>query len=119
MSKANTCDGLAVAGKNGDVCDATEIQGDATQFGVAVEQIVGVGNERRALATESDVGGTKVRDGRDSGVRCDDAGFTDLQSRRGGPTEVRNRLPLMEDRLAVAADQGDFFCGDVEARAGC
>ena len=43
-------DGFAGGGEDGDVGDAAEIEGDAAEFGVAVEEIVGVGDERGALA---------------------------------------------------------------------
>jgi len=45
---------------------------------VAVEEIVGVGNERRALAPDGDVRGTKVGDRGDAGAGGDDGGFADL-----------------------------------------
>ena len=42
--------GLGGGGEDGDVGNAAEIQGNAAEFRVAVEQIVGVGDERGALA---------------------------------------------------------------------
>ena len=69
---------LGVCWEHGDVGDAAEIEGDAAEFGVAVEKIVGVGDERGALAAESDVGGAEVGDGGDAGAGGDDAGLADL-----------------------------------------
>ena len=72
MSKAKTCDGLHASREHGDVGDAAEIQRDAAEFGVAIEKIVGVGDERCALAAEGDVGGAEVGDGGDAGAGGDD-----------------------------------------------
>ncbi len=60
------------AGNDGDIGDAAEIERDAADFFVAVEQIIGVGNERSALTAEGDVGGPEVGDGGDAGARGDD-----------------------------------------------
>src|SRR5260370_35763838 len=82
--------GAGVEGKNlrrlrggrnhGDISDATHVERDAAEFWMAVEQIVSIGNERRALAAEGDVRRTKIADSRDACARGDDGRLTDLQS---------------------------------------
>ena len=95
------------SGNYGDVGDATEVERDAAEFGVAVEEIVDVRDEWRALAAERYVCGTKITNGGDIGARGDDGGFTDLQRGSSASAEIRNRLALMKDGLAVRADQRD------------
>src|SRR6266849_4485617 len=58
---------LAVARKNRDVGDAAKIERDATEFRMAVEKVVHIRNERRALAAEGDIRGAKIGDGGDCG----------------------------------------------------
>ena len=53
------------------VGDASEVEGNAAQLRVAVEKIVCVRNQRRALSTEGHVRGTKIADGGDAGARGD------------------------------------------------
>jgi len=96
--------GLGIRRDDGDVGDAAKIERDAAEFGMAVEEIVGEGNERSALAANGDVRGTEVCDGGDAGARGDDGGFADLQCGGGGMAEEWDRAALMEDGLAVAAD---------------
>src|SRR5260370_1888076 len=72
------------ARKNRDVADAAEIERDTAEFGVAIQEIVDVGNEGRALTTESDVRGTKVAHRGDSGAGGGDGWFADLVDRGGG-----------------------------------
>src|SRR2546426_2488874 len=76
---------LAGARKNRDVGDAAEIERDATELRVAVKKIVHIGDERRALATQNDVRGTKIADRRDARARGDDGSLADLQRRGSGP----------------------------------
>jgi len=95
---------LGARGDDGDVGNAAEIEGDAAEFGVAVEEIVGVGNERSSLAADGDVGGTKIGDGGDAGAGGDDGGFAELQRGGGGVAEEGDGAALVEDGLAVAAD---------------
>ena len=106
--------GSGVGGDDGDVGDAAEIERDTAEFGVAIEEIVGEGNERRALAADGDVRGTKIGDGGDAGAGGDDGGFADLQRGGGGMAEEGDGTALVEDGLAVAADEGDAGCGDAE-----
>src|SRR5712664_413870 len=95
--------------KDSDVSDASEIEGDAAEFRVAIEKIVRIGNERRALATEGDVSGTKIADRGDAGVRGDDGRLADLQRGGGGAPQKGDALALVENRLAVAANERDFL----------
>jgi len=93
---------------------------------VAVEEVVSVRNERSALAAESDVRGTKVGDGGDSSEGGDDGRFTDLQSRSdrrkclvtSGEWRARSVRSLVEDSLAVRADEGNICWRDAEFLAG-
>src|SRR6266571_3914686 len=96
---------LSGGGNHCDICDAAEIEGDAAEFGVAIEKVVDVGNERSTLAAEGHVRGTKVRDGGDAGAGGDDRGFADLQRGGGWRAEIRSWADLMKDRLAMAADE--------------
>ncbi len=101
--------GLGGGGDDGDVGDAAEIERDAAEFWVAIEKIVGVRDERRALAAESDVGGTKIADGGDAGAGGDDGWLADLQRGSRGRAEIGRGLALMKNGLAVAADKRDSF----------
>jgi len=99
---------------DGDVSDAAEIQGDAAEFFVTVEEIVGEGDERRALAAHGHVGWTEVGDGDDAREVGNDRTVTDLEGGRCGLAKERDRSALMKDRLAVAADEVNFVGGDTE-----
>src|SRR2546425_957603 len=92
---------------DGDVADAAKIQGDAPQLGVAKKKIVHVRDKRRALTAQGDVGRAKVTDGGDARSGSDDGRLADLKGRGGGVAEKGDGAALMEDRLAVAADQRD------------
>src|SRR5262249_29611744 len=108
--------------EDGDVGDAAEVERDAAEFGVAVEEIVDVGNERGALAAEGDVGGTKVSHSSDAGSSGDDRGLADLESGSSRSAEVgsmwrvasgewraRSHGTLVEDGLTVGADERNFL----------
>ena len=73
--------GLGAGGDDGDVGDAAEIERDAAEFFVAVEEIVCKGDERGALASGGHVGGAEVGDGGDAGASGDDGGFAYLECR--------------------------------------
>ena len=76
---------------------------------MAIEQIVGVWDERRALATEGDVGGAEVGDRGDAGACGDDVAVADLQGGGGRSTKILDGRALMKNRLAVIAEDRDFF----------
>ncbi len=109
---------FARSGQDGDVGDAAEVKRDAAEFWMAVQQIVGVRDERRALPAERDVGGAEVGDRGDAGARCDDTAVADLQRGGGRAAEILDRRTLMKDRLAVIAEDRDFFGRDAEVFAG-
>ena len=71
---------------------------------MAVEEVVGEGDERGALAAGGHVGWAEIADGGDAGAGGDDGGFADLESGSGGRTEIRNPWALMKDSLAVGGD---------------
>src|SRR6267154_3223439 len=85
---------------------------------MAVESVVGKGNEWRAIAAESEVGGAEVGNGSDAGTRGDDGAFADLESGSGWRAEVRGWRALMKNCLAVVADEIDFARCDAEFFAG-
>src|SRR5229473_3595115 len=58
--------------KNCNVGDAAKIERNSAEFRVSIKEIVHIRNKRRALATEGDVGGAKIADGRNAGPRSDD-----------------------------------------------
>src|SRR5579864_7726075 len=70
---------LRGGGKHGEVGDASDIEGDAAAARIAIKKIVDEGNERRALASCGDVGGTKIGDGGDAGALGDDGGLGELK----------------------------------------
>src|SRR5713101_1741123 len=109
---------LRIGGKNSDVSNAAEIERHAAEFGVAIEKIVGVGNEGRTLAAESDVCGAEVADGGNSAAGGDDGGFADLECRGGGPAQKSNGFPLVKDRLSVASDERNAARRDMKTAAG-
>jgi hypothetical protein len=98
---------FATGRKNGHIADASKVERNAAQFAVTIEKVVGIGNERRALAAESHVGKAKIADGGDARKGGDGRGITDLQSGGGRCAEEGNRLALMKDGLTVAADECD------------
>src|SRR5713226_5846617 len=99
--------GLGGYGKNCDIGDTAEVEGDAAEFRVAVEKIVRVGHERRALATESEVRGAKVANRRDAGTRGDDGWLANLKCGSRWRAKTLHGLALMENGLAVTADERD------------
>jgi len=72
------------------------------------------GDEWRAIAAESEVGGAEIGDGGDAGASGDDGAFADLESGGGWCSEVGHGFPLMENGLAVVADEIDFARRDAE-----
>src|SRR5437899_6041589 len=95
-------------GNDSDVGDTSEIERNAAELGVAIQEIVSVGNERRTLATKSNVRGAKIADGGDAGARGDDRCLANLKRGSRGRAKVLAREALMEDGLAVAADERYF-----------
>src|SRR5215472_7591229 len=85
---------------------------------MAVEGVVGEGDEGRALPAEGHVGGAEVGDGRDTRERGDDGTVTQLECGGDRLAKKISWLALMEDGLAVVADQVDLFRGDAEFLAG-
>src|SRR5882757_1922683 len=88
---------LSVGGNDGDVGDAADVEGDAAERGMAVESVVGEGDEWGAVAAESEVGGTEVGDGGDAGACGDDGAFADLESGSGWSAEVRDWRALVKN----------------------
>ena len=105
-------------GDDGDVGDAADVQGGAAAAGVAIEQVIAKGDERRALSAGGHVGGAKIADRGDAGERGDDGGLADLQCGGDVCAEEAGRAALMEDGLAVRADQADAAQRDAEFSAG-
>ena len=93
--------------QNSDIGDATEIKRNAAEFRVAVEQIVRVGHERRSLAPESEVRGAEVANRRDAGTRGDDGWLANLKCGSRWRAKTLHGLALMENGLAVTADERD------------
>ena len=105
-------------GHDGDVGDAADVQGDAAEFFVAVEGVVGEGNEWCSLTAESDVGGTEIADRGDAGEICNDGAVADLEGGGGRCSEEFCRCALVEDGLAVVADKGNLSGRNAELFAG-
>src|SRR5215510_2407063 len=74
---------FGVGGDDGEVGDTANVEADAAEFAVTVERVVGKGDERGALATEGDVGGTEIGDGSDAGEVGDDGAVTELERGSG------------------------------------
>ena len=110
--------GLGGFGDDGDVGDAADVQDGAAAAGVAIEQVIAKGDERRALAADGHVGGAKIAHGGDAGERGDDGGLADLQCGGDVCAEEAGRAALMEDGLAVRSDQADAAQRDAEFLAG-
>src|SRR5216684_65520 len=103
--------------KNCNVGYAPEIQRDAAEFRVAVKKIVHIRDERCALATESHIRGTKVADSCDARACGDNRWLANLQRRRSRGSKIGGRAALMENRLAVIADQFDALRRDAKLTA--
>src|SRR5579863_1360588 len=69
---------LRAGGNGGEVGDAADVLHDASDFAVAKEEIVKVGDERRACAASGHVGGAKVGDDRNAQAGRDHGGFAGL-----------------------------------------
>src|SRR5437667_1347404 len=95
---------LGGARKNGNVGDAAEIQRNTAQSRVAVEKIIDVGDERRALSAESHIRRPKIADSRNARAPGDHGRLSNLQSGCSWRPKVGNRASLMENGLAVAPD---------------
>src|SRR5690348_12552469 len=63
-----------------DISDSADIQRNAPEFRMAVEKIVHVRNERRALAAERHVRRTKITDRCNASARGDNGPFANLKS---------------------------------------
>src|SRR5216684_2550722 len=103
--------------KNCNVGYAPEIQRDAAEFRVAVKKIVHIRDERCALAAESNVRGTKIAYGCDARARGDNRRLSDLQSRRSWRSKIGSRSALMENRLAMTADNRHALWRDAKFTA--
>ena len=95
---------LGGARKDGNVGNPSEIQRNAAEFRVAVEKIIHVGNERRALPTERHIRGAKIANRWNARACSDDRWFANLQRGWCWRAKIRSRFSLMENRLAVAPD---------------
>src|SRR6185437_1906117 len=91
--------------EHGEVGDASDIERDAATTGIAIKKVVDEGNERRALASGGDVGGTKIGDGGDAGAFGDDGWLGKVKSGRNARAEKWAGRALMVERLAVRADE--------------
>jgi len=93
------------------VCDASDVLHDAAIAPMAAEHIIQDGNQRRALASHSHIGGTEIGNDRHAGPGSDDRRLSRLP-RTGDPSsEIRSRRALMVERLPVAANQLTFHPG--------
>ena len=90
--------GRASGRNHRDVGDAADVERDAAAPRVAEEQVIDVGDQRRALAAGGDVARAEIGDHRDAGALGEHGGFADLQSVGAA---------FVIDGLAVAADQLD------------
>ena len=91
-----------------EICNPADVEGNPPHMRMSIEQVVEIGNQRRTLAASSHVGGTEVRDHRNSGARCDNCGLAGLPCDcELFPQECRLRS-LMIERLPVATDQLRF-----------
>ncbi len=109
---------LGAGGDDGDIGDAAEIERDAADFFVAIEEVVGERDERGALASGGHVGGAEVGDGGDAGEVGDEGAVRDLECGACWLAQERNWLALMKDGLAVGGDQVEAFRRKVEFFAG-
>ena len=87
------------------VGDAADVLDRAAPARMAEEQVVGVRDQRRALAAGGDVARAEVRHGRDAGPLGDDGRLADLERRARVPPPGPSGLRKMADRLPVRADQ--------------
>src|SRR5713226_6039577 len=108
---------LAGTRKNRNVGYAPEIQRDAAEFRVAVEKIVHIRDERCALTAESNVCEAKIADGTDARACSDDRWLTNLQRRRSWRSKIESRPALMENRLAMTADNRHALWRDAKFTA--
>ena len=108
VSNANTSSSLRARGNHRDVRDPADIQRDAPDPLVPIEQIIDKRHERRALPARGHVGGTKIAHRGDARARRNHRRLADLQ-RRGDALSVETRWhALMKNSLPVRADHSDL-----------
>ena len=105
-------------GQDGHIGDAADVQGHSAHLFRSEQKIVNEGDQRRALAPGGHVAWPEVVDNRDLSSFGQDRPVADLQRRSHLPAQVIGRLGLVEDRLAVAADQLDRLRIDAGDLAG-
>ena len=88
-----------------EIADAAEVLHDAPVTAMAVEHVIEEGNQRRAFAAGSHVGGTKIGDHRHADLRRDHRRLAGLPGAGDAAPEKRRWRSLVIERLAVAADQ--------------
>ena len=113
---------VATGGEVGDVGDAANVLQGAGQGGVAEEQAVDVGYQRRTLAAGRDIARPEVADHGDAGELSDDRGRAQLQRRGVGPRrDVPERLTVAADQVGLTRRQPgrghDLLCGGRERTA--
>src|SRR5215467_4420182 len=96
-----------MGGDDGEISDAADVEANAAEFGMTVKNVVGERDERSALAAERHVSGTEVGDGGDAGKVGNHGAVAKLQRGCGFCAEKSGWSALVEDSLAVVADQID------------
>src|SRR5271163_2864003 len=72
---------------------------------MAIEKIIRIRDQRRALPAQGDIRGTKISNRRDPRARRDNRRLANLHCRGDLVAKEKRRPSLMENRLAVRTDQ--------------
>jgi hypothetical protein len=105
VSKAITADGFAAAGIAVRLAMPSYVLQHAAARWVSKKNIIEQGNEGRALSARKHIGGTKIRNDRDSEHGRDDLRFAGLPGAREFSSRIFLGLRLVVERLPVASDQ--------------
>ena len=105
---------LRACGNHRDIGNSADIQRDAPDSGVPIQQEIDEGHERRALSARGHVRGTEIADRGDPRARGDNRWLADLQRRSNPPSMERRWRSLVKNGLPVRTDHIDLRRSDTK-----
>ena len=106
------------AGRNhADIGDTADIERDAIALGRTEQQVVDVGNQRRAFASGRDIALAEVGNDPHTGALRYYGRFADLEGAGDAMAEAFNRVAFVEDGLAVHPADANGIGRDMRATA--
>src|SRR5205823_6081395 len=105
-----------IGGNGGEISDAAEVLHNAPDATVSENDVIKKRNQRRAFAADSHVRRTKIRNRRYSQPRSDDRAFSCLPGTSNLLAQIKSRVALVVNSLAMTADQVNVGDGGVLLR---